>query len=78
MTHPELVRKPETLGRRLRASRALCGMTQLEVAYQIGVSQATISYLETDQSESPPVDTIRRLAGLYGVTIDYLVNGAAA
>lgn len=78
MPDTESIRKPETLGRRLRASRALCGLTQLEVAEKLGVSQATISYLETDQSDSPPINTIVRLAELYGVSIEYLAKGAAA
>lgn len=78
MTNKASTRKPETLGRRLASQRALLGMTQLEVAEKLGVSQATISYFETDQSDSPPINTIAKLAEIYGVTIDYLVKGAAA
>ena len=78
MTQTKAARKPETLGRRLASQRALHGLTQQEVADKVGTSQAYISVLENDQATAPPITTIQRLAELFGVTIDYLVNGVAA
>jgi len=68
-------RKPETMGRRLAAQRALLGLSQLEAATRAGVSQPYVSQLENDDAVSPPLSTIAKLADVYGVSIDYLVKG---
>jgi transcriptional regulator with XRE-family HTH domain len=78
MTHPTTERKPETMGRRLASRRALLGLSQTEAAEKAGFSQAYLSQLEADKAVSPPLNTITKLAELYGVSIDYLVNGVAA
>lgn len=78
MAHTDIERKPETMGRRLAAQRALRGISQTEAASKVGVAQAYLSQLENDKSAAPPVNTVARLAEFYGVSIDYLVNGVAA
>lgn len=71
-------RKQETMGRRLAAARALKGMSQLEAAQAAGFSQPYLSLIENDNAVSPPLNTIAKLAEVYGVTLDYLVKGEAA
>jgi transcriptional regulator with XRE-family HTH domain len=78
MTHPQVERKPETMGRRLASRRALLGWSQTEAAEKAGFTQAYLSRLENDESESTPINTVAKLAELYGVSLDYLVNGVAA
>jgi transcriptional regulator with XRE-family HTH domain len=78
MTHPDIERKPETMGRRLAAARVLRGLSQDEAAKAAGFAQPYLSQLENDKAVSPPLNTVARLADLYDVTIDYLVHGDAA
>lgn len=75
MTLPDLERKPETMGRRLASLRALRGLSQREVAERAECTQAYLSQLENDKAIVPPVQTIAKLAELYGATIDYVVRG---
>lgn len=58
---------------KLRALRNAKGLTQNQVAQRIGVTKAMISAYET-AAKAPSLDMLIRLAGLYGVTIDYLVS----
>lgn len=78
MATTEMARKPETMGRRLASARAFCDLSQEEAASRVGFAQSYLSRLEADKAQSPPINTIKKLAELYGVSIDYLVNGAAA
>ncbi len=66
------------MGRRLAAARALCGLTQTEAAAQAGFAQAYLSLMENDKAASPSLNSVAKLAEIYGVTIDYLVNGDSA
>lgn len=67
-----------TMGRRLASRRALLGLSQTEAAEKAGFTQAYLSQLENDKAVAPPLHTIAKLADVYGVSIDYLVNGEAA
>jgi transcriptional regulator with XRE-family HTH domain len=78
MAHTVDVRKRETVGRRLAAARALRGLSQSEAAKAIGHTQTHISKLENDRCERASIVTIAKLASIYGVSIDYLVNGTQA
>lgn len=55
---------------RLRTAR---GMSQGDLAEQLGVSRQSVSKWETGQS-IPDLDKIIKLADLFGVTTDYLVR----
>ncbi|MCL6592703.1 MAG: helix-turn-helix domain-containing protein, partial [Alicyclobacillus sp.] len=50
------------------------GWTQDEVADKIGVARSTYSNYENGHRE-PDLNTIQKLAELYGVSIDYLLTG---
>ncbi len=66
------------MGRRLAAARALLGLSQQEAAEKAGFTQPYLSLLENDNAISPPLNTVARLAEVYGVTLDYLVKGNVA
>ena len=61
------------MAQRLRELRRKAGMTQIEVAEKINVSQSSYAYYETAKKE-PKIDTLQRLADLYQTSIDYLVG----
>lgn len=62
-----------TLGIRLKRAREEKGLTQQEVANILGVSNGTISGYERDYRD-PDTETLKRLAFLYGVSVDYLTG----
>lgn len=50
-----------TANRRLKAARVFRGLTQLQVAEQVGVKEIEISRFETGRAQ-PDLDTKRRIA----------------
>lgn len=56
--------------------RKKSGLTQAEVAEELGVSRQAVSRWETGEI-SPSVENLRRLSKLYGVPMDDLANGTA-
>lgn len=63
-----------TLGNRLRLLREASGLTMLEIESTTGVLPSTISRIEGGQVQHPTEDTLRRLAAVYGVTMDRLLS----
>lgn len=61
------------LGNQLRKYRQKSKFTATEIAQKLGVSKSTISNYEKG-IRKPSVDTIRKLAILYGVSIEALVD----
>lgn len=59
------------LGLRLKKAREKKKLTQEQAGRFAGVSGGSISGYENNIAD-PPVDVMRRLASLYGVTTDYL------
>ena len=66
----------QTLGGRIAALRKEKGMTQLELAQQMGVTDKAVSKWERDLA-CPDIQTLPRLAQLFGITVDELMQGAA-
>ena len=62
-----------TLGQKIKKLRTEKGLTQKDLADQVHVTFQTISKWEKDENE-PDVATLREIAKLFGVTVDYLVN----
>ena len=58
---------------RLKECRLAKGLTQVEVAKAIGVTQSTLSNYESGNHECD-FKTLRKLANLYNTTVDYLVG----
>ena len=63
----------KTLGARIAALRKEKGMTQLELAQQMGVTDKAVSKWERDLS-CPDINTIPRLAEVLGVSLEDLMQ----
>ena len=61
-------------GSKLRAIRALRGITQAELAAQAGISQTAIAEYEKDKRELR-TDTVRKLCDALGVKVTYSIDG---
>lgn len=62
-----------TFGEKLRAERVKRGLTEIQVAEDLGLTQGAISKFEHGVKE-PSKGTLVALAKYYGVSIDYLVG----
>ena len=60
------------VGQRLREARKEHGLTLEEVAETIGVVRQAVVFLEAGKTY-PTINNLKRLASLYGVTIDWLL-----
>lgn len=58
---------------RLKALRKEKGMTQYELAKEVGVSRSAVAMWEIGANE-PDTDTLVRLSILFGCTVDYLLE----
>ncbi len=65
-----------SLGEKVRALRDKKGMNQKQVAEASGITQATISRVESGLVKELKSEALRRLAEALGVTMDYLVDKA--
>ncbi|MBB6674834.1 helix-turn-helix domain-containing protein [Cohnella nanjingensis] len=63
-----------TFGKRLKQARNDKQMTQNEVAGALGLDFTTISKYENNKSQ-PDNETLRELAGMYEVSLDWLLTG---
>jgi transcriptional regulator with XRE-family HTH domain len=65
---------PHLFGDKLRKLRRARGMTQTDLAHQLGLAtHAQISHLETGRS-APSLDVAVRVADLFGITTDYVLR----
>lgn len=64
----------QTLGKRICAYRKEQGMTQLELAEKMGVTDKAVSKWERDLS-APDINSIPKLAELLGVSVEVLMQG---
>ena len=64
----------ETIGKRISALRKARGMKQEELAERLDVSGQAVSKWENDQT-CPDISLLPQLAGVFGVTTDYLLTG---
>ncbi len=62
------------LGQRIQKLRKEKRLTQAALASNIGVSLAQLTRHET-QGVQPNAEALRRMAMVFGISIDYLVNG---
>lgn len=65
--------KMSVLGDRLRAAREKKGLSQIEVFRRIKINNKTLSRYENGGTE-PDIDTLKLLAELYDVSINYLTG----
>ncbi|MEE9597874.1 MAG: helix-turn-helix transcriptional regulator [Acidiferrobacterales bacterium] len=65
-----------SITKNIRAAREEAGLTQVEAARQLGVTNVYLNYCESlinDQSPSLPL--LRRMAGVYETTVSHLTEG---
>jgi len=60
-------------GRKLKALRKQAGLTQQQLAAQLGVTKSVVSFYEL-QARSPSPDVLVRLAQIFHVSTDYLLG----
>lgn len=63
-----------SIGENLKLLRQASGMTQEEVAKQMGVTRQTISSYESGRTQ-PDIETLKRFAEVYNVEFDDVVYG---
>jgi len=63
-----------TLGERINKLRKEKRLTQAGLASNVGVSVAQLTRYET-QGVQPNAEVLKRMAMVFGITIDFLVNG---
>lgn len=63
-----------TLGMRIQEKRKELSLTQKDFAQKINISHPQLVRYETKDVQ-PPADVLKRMADVFGVSIDYLVNG---
>lgn len=61
---------------RLKELRKANKYKQIEIAELLSCSQGVYSRYENEERE-PPFDIMKKLAEIYGVTIDYLMGGSS-
>ncbi|MFS9329133.1 helix-turn-helix domain-containing protein [Streptococcus constellatus] len=66
--------KKQTLGMMISSLRKAKGMTQLELAEKMGVTDKAVSKWERDLSY-PDINTIPKLADLFDTSVDELMQG---
>lgn len=62
------------LGKRTQDERKRLNLTQAQLADKVGISHTQMARYEIKEVQ-PPADVLQRLSDLFGVTIDFLVNG---
>ncbi|CAL2089624.1 helix-turn-helix transcriptional regulator [Tenacibaculum sp. 190524A02b] len=63
-----------TLGQRIQELRKKANLSQNDLVSKIEVSYPQMSRYEI-KGVQPPADVLKRLADVFGVSIDYIVNG---
>ena len=63
-----------TIGHRIQELRKKEEFTQVELAKKINVSHTQMTRYEIKDVQ-PPADVLKRLADLFGTSIDYIVRG---
>ena len=66
----------EDLGKRITDLRKKEGLSQAELARKIEISHTQMTRYEL-KGIQPPADILKKLADIFGTSIDYLVNGTA-
>lgn len=72
MVHPD----DDSFRARLRALRQAKGHTQEQLAHLAGLTARAIGKLESGESKGPHAQSLRRLAIVLGVSVDYLLGAA--
>lgn len=63
-----------TMGDRLRELRLRMNISQEEVSKQIGITRSAYSHYEINNRQ-PVYETLKKLAVLFNVSLDYIIGG---
>lgn len=66
-----------TLGEKIALLRSQKKLTQERLAQALGISRASLAKYETNKNE-PDLDTIRKIANFFDVSIDYLLDNTTS
>ncbi len=66
--------KKQTLGKRILELRKAKGISQSDLANQVGLSYAQIGRYETKDVQ-PPAEVLKNMADALDTTVDFLLNG---
>lgn len=58
----------------LKETRKACGLTQKQVAEQLGVVESCYANWEQGRTE-PNIDFLRQLCSIFNISVDDLING---
>lgn len=64
----------ETIGDRIKKKRKEAGMTQLELANKLNVTDRAVSKWEQNEG-NPDISILPKIADLFNITLDYLMTG---
>lgn len=65
-----------TIGERVRLLRKKRGLSQVELAARVGITQGSLSLIETNKTEVPAGETLAALCRVLQTTPDFLIAGA--
>ena len=66
--------KNDTLGNRVKQLRLKTGLTQLQLALRLYISESYIALIEADK-RNPSMEIVGKLVDFFCVSSDYLMNG---
>ena len=69
-------RHMRTIGERVKYLRERRGLTQVQLAQQVGISQGSLSLIERNKTEVPAGSTLASLCKVLRTTPDFLIAGA--
>ena len=61
------------LGKNIKFLRKVKGVTQIQLAEHLKVSNATVAYWETNRHQ-PDLETIKKIAKFFDVSVDSLID----
>lgn len=68
------MKKPMTIGQKLKKLRKLVGLSQNELAKRTGIRQGTISRLENGIATSMRSSNVTKIASCLGVSVDLIIG----
>lgn len=69
--------KENNIGQNIKRKRVECGLTQLELSKQLGVSRSAVSSWEVNRNE-PSIADFERMASLFGCLKSDLIGASGA
>ena len=64
-----------SIAERVRSAREASGLSQRSLSTLAGLSTGAVNLIESGDRESPAAATLAGIAGVLGITLDWLVSG---